>query len=369
MTSSLGDDEKRPPKRGRLRSKLLVLTISCCLCLLFLEVTCQIFLARKYSRLTTRQALSRIFQAAPVDQKAKRFDAELGWANIPNYSKDGITHNSFGFRGPREYPLTVPPGKTRIICIGDSFTYGQGCKDDEAYPARLESLNRNIEAINLGTGGYGIDQAYLKYKRDGVDFETDLLLFTFIQNDFERMALPTFLVNNPKPYLVVKNKSLLVANVPVPDWSDPTRSWLETFPNKTALFRVCRKIIDERFKPKDVFPVASKVFDELHQLSLARSQQLVLVYLPTIRDDFKQRPKYTSRVREFAKQEKIPFIDLTTTFKTLSPERLLAQVQKDEPSGHYSAEGNQLVAETLMRELKVLMPQIAQGTRKKETQD
>src|SRR4051812_26585616 len=36
------------------------------------------------------------------------------------------TNNSLGLRGPREYATAKAPGVTRILFLGDSFTYGIG---------------------------------------------------------------------------------------------------------------------------------------------------------------------------------------------------------------------------------------------------
>ncbi len=290
-------------------------------------------------------------------EKLVLYDSDLGWRNAPNYVGNNETHNSVGFRGGREYSIQIPQGITRIICVGDSFTYGSRCDDADTYPAQLESLDSSIEAINMGAGGYGIDQAYLWYKRDGVAFESDILLFAFIQNDFERMALPTFRTRSPKPLLVVKNQSLKVTNVPVPNFS---KSWFSVFPKKTATYLVFKKVYDEAVKPDDVFPIAVHVFDDLHQMSRSRKQHMVLVYLPTMHDDFRQKSKYASRVRELAESRNIPFIDFTDTFKNLSPETLLNQFQPNDPSGHYSPEGNRLVAMTLLKELEELIPEFAQ---------
>ena len=62
--------------------------------------------------------------------------------------------NSQGFRGG-EFPLTKRPGSVRVLCIGDSYTFGPYVEDDQTFPARLErSLKERagedaaIEVIN-----------------------------------------------------------------------------------------------------------------------------------------------------------------------------------------------------------------------------
>ena len=48
--------------------------------------------------------------------------------------------------------------RIRILCIGDSFTWGFGSSSDESYPSRLEALintsgRRKCEVINAGIPG------------------------------------------------------------------------------------------------------------------------------------------------------------------------------------------------------------------------
>lgn len=55
--------------------------------------------------------------------------------------------NSLGFRSPE---LQEPKSKFRILCIGDSVTFGWGVADDETYPALLQKEFTAVEVINVG---------------------------------------------------------------------------------------------------------------------------------------------------------------------------------------------------------------------------
>ncbi len=68
------------------------------------------------------------------------------------------TINSQGVRGTQVYgPVT--PDRTRLLCIGDSFTFGWGVEADQAFPALLNAdksaAGQPIESINAGVIGYG----------------------------------------------------------------------------------------------------------------------------------------------------------------------------------------------------------------------
>src|SRR5439155_640014 len=49
--------------------------------------------------------------------------------------------NALGLRGP-EIARTPPPGRTRILALGDSMTFGYYLEEGETWPARLEALLR-----------------------------------------------------------------------------------------------------------------------------------------------------------------------------------------------------------------------------------
>jgi hypothetical protein len=96
------------------------------------------------------------------------FDPELGWAPAAGArSPDGReTSNSAGARGQREYAPVAPEGVVRLLCAGDSFTYGSEVADGETWEAQLEALSPRFEALNFGVGGYGTDQALLRLRRE-----------------------------------------------------------------------------------------------------------------------------------------------------------------------------------------------------------
>lgn len=300
-------------------------------------------------------------------ERLHEYDSDLGWINIPDrFVADRygpgkhVTQNGQRLRATHDYQPDIPAGKYRIICLGDSFTYGI-CGDDETYPAQLERLCPSIEAVNMGGAGFGVDQTYLWYKRDGTRFRANLLLCAFIEDDFTRMSRATFMTRNPKPRLRLDDGSLIASNDPVPTWGEcsPT-GWFEEFPCKTSLFHLVYTGTTRAFARTDVFPVAERIFDELNGLSRKRDQNLVLVYLPSgyagASDISQNQPSDTvTWLDSYANDRQVAFLNLTGDFKDLSPEQLTAALQGD---GHYSAVGNRLVAEILLRELRARFPDV-----------
>lgn len=83
--------------------------------------------------------------------------------------------NSLGYRD-QEYPLAKPPGKTRILVFGDSFTFGEGVPYGERFTDLLEENIPDIEVINFGVPGAGIDENYAIYRQVGAHFDPDYVV-------------------------------------------------------------------------------------------------------------------------------------------------------------------------------------------------
>lgn len=96
--------------------------------------------------------------------------------------------NSEGFR-ERELPREKTAGTLRVVCIGDSWTFGTNVNVEESYPRRLEALlrrefpGREFEVFNLGMIGYSSFQGLEQLKRRALALEPDIVLIGFAMND------------------------------------------------------------------------------------------------------------------------------------------------------------------------------------------
>ena len=96
--------------------------------------------------------------------------------------------NSYGLRGP-EISLEKPPGSYRIVCLGDSLTFGEGVRYADIYPAQLQVRlaaampDRLIEVLNAGVQTHATgDEAALFLMRCS-QFQPDLVVLGFYLND------------------------------------------------------------------------------------------------------------------------------------------------------------------------------------------
>ena len=153
-------------------------------------------------------------------------DPDLGWTNAPSgVSLNQLeTSNSLGYRGPREYAVPKPDGVTRLVCFGDSFTWGADVDDDGTYPAALERVGANVEAPNLGVSAYGTDQALMRFRRDGRDLEADWVVVGMMVenigrnvNRYRPLWVPHSTLSCVKPRFVLEGDALRLIETPFAD--------------------------------------------------------------------------------------------------------------------------------------------------------
>ncbi|MBL4771541.1 MAG: hypothetical protein JKY61_10460, partial [Planctomycetes bacterium] len=84
--------------------------------------------------------------------------------------------NSQRFRGP-EVSLEKPAGVTRVVCLGDSHTWGDGVDASETWPAQLqERAGEDVQVMNCGVTGYDTLQEALWYERYVEAFDPDVVI-------------------------------------------------------------------------------------------------------------------------------------------------------------------------------------------------
>jgi hypothetical protein len=113
----------------------------------------------------------------------------------------GPTTNRLGFRG-LEFAVSNKDGRlvaakfedtVRIVFLGDSFTFGEGVRDEDIYPERTVTLlqqehpsgSPRFEAYNLGVGGYNTSQELLLLEYLGLKLLPDCVVLGYVLNDAE----------------------------------------------------------------------------------------------------------------------------------------------------------------------------------------
>jgi len=98
--------------------------------------------------------------------------------------------NSLGLRG-QDFPTEKPADTSRILFVGDSFTFGEGVQDDETFASVLqerlrsevENDERGYQVINAGVSGYNAKDEVLNLRMKWLDLEPDTVVLVFYLND------------------------------------------------------------------------------------------------------------------------------------------------------------------------------------------
>ena len=294
---------------------------------------------------------------APMSElKHTEYDPLLGWINVPGFHVPdfygpglGLRTNSQRFRADQDFSGKVPPGKTRVICSGDSFTLGFGVGDADTWCRRLSDDDASLETVNMGQGGYGVDQAYLWYKRDGARLESDIHLFAFIGDDFRRMRFSSF-CGYSKPLLRASRGALTVTNVPVPrasrrlPWLFQAAEARVTWLLEPAMDRLRGKGLSDEEERE----ISLGIFDDLGRIDSGKKSSLIFVYLPVL-EEYRDGVRTPVRdfLRELARTGRIRLFDLTDDL-----DRVPAPEVASLFDGHYSRKGNAFIAENLLRRLR-----------------
>jgi hypothetical protein len=316
------------------------------------------------------------------------YDPDTGWAIRPNgTSDDGLYHaNAAGLRANRDYPLEPPEDVTRIAIFGDSFTHGDDVHFEESWGYQLEQIliaqRYRVEVLNFGVGGFGMDQAYLRWQKMGCQYAPDVVLFGFqVENIYRNLNVIRSIyrahtsVPFTKPRFVLEGDELFLVNSPalppedVPDtlanFSESPLSEYEYFYDedyvdhwwlKSELLGFVLGALDAEGRSSARYEAAA--FDPageparlteaiIHSFELeveACDATFVVVHIP-------RRPDF------FAYQEQgLVYADLLNAldgpFVVIHPERELATLNPEEPDrGHYTPEESRVLAEIVAREL------------------
>jgi len=114
-------------------------------------------------------------------------DPELGWRYKAGYSTSTDHLNAQGLRALHVYDSLPRPGVLRVAVFGDSFAYGNEVEDDNTWCSIVESTTNDIEVLNYGVGGYGLDQAFLRFQREGMKLRPDVVIIVFVPDDPPRV--------------------------------------------------------------------------------------------------------------------------------------------------------------------------------------
>ena len=284
------------------------------------------------------------------------YDPELGWDTETTGDR---------IRGSKLISKVPDKSILRILTVGDSFTFGTDVDEHENFPYLLGKQIPRVEVLNMGVPGYGIDQAYLKYRSYGQSYRPDVIIFGVYVSDYERSSVTfTFYA---KPKFTVTDGQLMLTNQPVPTIQESLKRIDASLAEKVYLFEILKNTaqrIKYGTKAKQKFfaennALITQIFSELKS-SLNDRQTLLIVHIPKGKSFIKKKPfreEISNSLVAIYEKLGIPYIDLRRAFITddtppNSVPKTYFIVNPSGSTGHLNARGHAKVAELIVEVLK-----------------
>lgn len=333
------------------------------------------------------------FLAQP--QPRARFDPALGWAYRPAFARGGDTINQQGLRSSREYSSETD--RPRIAAFGDSFVYCNEVANPDCWVAQLET-QYGIDALNYGVGGYGLDQALLRYAREGAALSPDVVLIGFTPDDLGRVVNRYRGFISPsegpwfKPRFLLEGDRLVRMDSPA-ESAEEARSLLNSIPGIRAAgasdhwyrptiyenplyrfsptfrlaFHVWHRVSSRALNPdrlydggvfhpeSEAFRLQLAIFSSFVDTVRAQGRQPVILFMPTAED--------MGRIRNGDSSTYAPLVARLEQgdVRVLDPVREMEESIDDipalfAPGGHYSPLGNATLARAVASYLELEDP-------------
>jgi hypothetical protein len=280
------------------------------------------------------------------------FDVTKGWrsrAGIRDLKafRGGkvVNTNAAGFRGKRDFPMQKDSGKTRIVLIGDSFTFGEIVSDDETFAALLQRDFPNTEILNLGIHGWGHDQMLIHLRETGLRYHPDIVILGYIAEDQSRNMLD--FRSYAKPRFVLDGDSLRLTGVPVPSPEETLRTdWMR--PRTIDLVSTIRYMLAGpagRTAARE--RITNAILGEMSREVVKAGAIPVFVYLANSKENAGKGPLNDSERWFNGLCQRLPAVHCLST-RPLFDQRV-AEGQKFKEKGHWDAAGHVVVAEAIGR--------------------
>ncbi len=267
-------------------------------------------------------------------------DSTIGYRIVPGRPYLGVKIDSLGFRGS-EISSNKPAGTFRIVCSGNSITYGEFAASDSAtYPAILEQIIRMrgemagpVEVINAGVMGYTSYQCLIDLKTRLLALHPDLIILCAGWNDM------TF--------------SKYIGWTREMNWEDPWHFW--SVKGSYAIWLLNEKFlhVPVSVKPEPLRAFAENI-DEFDSLCLQHHVGLAFLDPPTIysakmtpeeeskcrinyfvRGEIPVYMAYRSAIKEIAARRNIPVFDTGLTFEASGKDSLIVDVCHPNDVGYH----------------------------------
>ena len=175
-------------------------------------------------------------------------DPIVGQRNRPSFvdPSTGVAINALGLRGG-EITVAKPPNTFRVLCLGDSTTFGVWRNDvfdirfDTSYPAELEQILREsgtrAEVLNAGVMGYTTAHALRLLLTELRPLSPDVVTIRLGNNDHTLIGMQPWYLSVTTPYDLLRRLPAgafhwQIVRLSVDGyqrWTGPTRRWRQVY--------------------------------------------------------------------------------------------------------------------------------------------
>ncbi|MFN7952637.1 MAG: GDSL-type esterase/lipase family protein [bacterium] len=258
-----------------------------------------------------------------------------------------------------EHELAKPPGTVRVLCLGDSFTFGRGIDLPDLYCHRLERLleshlrrahnHARVESLSFAAEGYSTARELrMLERRGGLDYRPDVLVLGYVLNDPEDESNPDELKRLREPTMVWHPRGWM-------GWltrNSALTGWMYQRLENTRRYRAFERYYHFIHRPE--YPGwrrCQESFQRLAELTKASGTQVLVAIFPFV--DFPLGEKYPfedlhEQVAELARSNGFAALDLRPTLAAHESPALQRVFGLDP---HPSAGANHLVARAIADEI------------------
>jgi lysophospholipase L1-like esterase len=300
------------------------------------------------------EVVVRMLFEAPIPERLPILEVQAnefrGWSMVPedHYTyQHPVAMNSLGLRGPELGPKSA--GTKRILCLGDSLTYGQGVADDETIPAGLEAELNELsagdssvrwETVNAGHRAYATHQELGLLRELGPTIQPDVVVVFWYWNDIKEHDIAKMFAQYSTVGPVTFDTRARVEGIAW--WRWQARQLLR----RSALLMRVHDAVQSPYMGTE--PTAAEIdaamlrqdeyYDRFVELGAERGFRVVVAMIPDanalgLTEHFTKT--INSRLRAIAEAHGVPVIDMEDVVRQLSLETgRLPIVPYD---GHYDA--------------------------------
>lgn len=179
-------------------------------------------------KLPQKETVEKLLQYSKKEINSRLlFDDNLGWMPHDNFiSSDRMyIYNKNGYRCASLSDTLWKKDVIKIMIFGDSYAHGDEVDFSGTIGRILEKLYTdngiNVEVLNFGVSGYGMDQAYLRWEMVKHKYKPDFVIFGVQFENVKRniniirpLYSPITEIPFSKPRFTTKNNKLIKLNNP-----------------------------------------------------------------------------------------------------------------------------------------------------------